>query len=376
MTITIGSDPEFLLVKNGSVTSAEYYEYFNSLHGPIGMDGAGTPIEIRPRPVPVSDIGIMFQEIQSIFSKIANFCYKNKMDLYAGAGYNGGYPPIGGHIHFGGEEMKKRRRKMLNLLDCYFTPLSNFFISLSDLADRLESGYGQIGSYETKVWGFEYRTPYSFLLSPFTTKALFALAALIAYHSKKLKVDQKLVSDVHTWYDDYLSTTFHYRLYKRIKPVILNLMKYGSPNPEFNSYILSMFSLIEQRRRVRNYSVLHNFGFTKNNIRITNLIFSNDDYMCDIEEIIKKHFKKELQEKIFLYGVAKRPIEEYEETQQECLFLSDALPGVEGMKYVHDTFGSGESHTNSIGLSHPLRVAIKNGDAKYKKILINYLKKL
>ena len=71
-TITIGTDPEFLLLdKNGSICDASKHEFFSSTSptSKIGCDGSQTPVEIRPSPVPITNIGLLFNDIKIILSR-------------------------------------------------------------------------------------------------------------------------------------------------------------------------------------------------------------------------------------------------------------------------------------------------------------------
>ena len=46
---------------------------------------------------------------------------------------------------------------------------------------RKKTGYGQLGAYETKSYGFEYRTPASWLYSENNARSILCLSYTLAY---------------------------------------------------------------------------------------------------------------------------------------------------------------------------------------------------
>lgn len=384
MKITIGTDPEFLLVnKWNDVERADHYSFFGGTgrNVKIGRDGAGRPVEIRPNPAKITNIEPLLIEIEVLLKQISIFCNENKFRLFGGATFDRKHP-IGGHIHFGHPDLvyngsnrhNNNMLKLIDLLDIYFTPITNFFIPRSNISSRSSSGYGKPGQFETKTYGFEYRTPYSFLLSPFLTRAFFSLAALIANNYKKVKVDHLLVSRVKDYYNNGLPDSQLINLYKSAKPKILKMMSYNSPNPQNNAHIISLFSLIEQKKKCACLNVLQNYKlltFGKEG----EIQFSGDDYMRDLWSILRDQLSLKVPEFLYVYGVKKRNTTTY----GKKVWISEGLPLPTNVpadiKVGYKTFGVGTCHQNSIGLSYELRK-----DMYYKgngrSFLVNYINEI
>jgi hypothetical protein len=81
---------------------------------------------------------------------------------------------IGGHTHFSTESTTE----IIEALDCVLGSLSNCIDDKIQKQKRERSGYGKRGAYRKKHYGFEYRTPGSFLLSPSVTLVHLTLAKL------------------------------------------------------------------------------------------------------------------------------------------------------------------------------------------------------
>ncbi len=81
---------------------------------------------------------------------------------------------IGGHTHFSLEPSPK----VIAALDLVLGSLSNCIDDKQQRQKRERSGYGKKGAYRKKSYGFEYRTPGSFLLSPSVSLVHLTLAKL------------------------------------------------------------------------------------------------------------------------------------------------------------------------------------------------------
>ena len=289
--ITIGTDPEFALIdsRSGGIKGANSYSFFASSNSTakIGCDGAGTPVEIRPSPVKITETNLMIDEIYNIFYRIAKFCKPKGLIIQGGAmGGNKASLPIGSHIHFGGAEflprkkgghdryhrldhltIQEKRTKLTKCLDTYLVPIMNFFIPNIEIHNRRKSGYGNLGECRTQPWGIEYRTPYSFLLTPLLTAGIYSLASLIAFNYKKIVPNKNLYFESVLYYDNLAnpsrSLKIQRKVYKKIKPMLLQLMSNNSPNVALNSQIISLFNLIEQKKTCKNRNVLANYDFGK-----------------------------------------------------------------------------------------------------------------
>jgi len=143
--VLIGADPEFELVKNGEIIEASKLIYDTDERSkPIGLDGSGDQVEIRPEP------GSPRKVIKSIRKLIKEFSdgYKN-YDLTD----SGDIYPLGGHIHVGIGEKYYPPSSLITLLDDFIgRPTTN-------LSGEARDGYGDLGDVRAQPHGFEYRTP-------------------------------------------------------------------------------------------------------------------------------------------------------------------------------------------------------------------------
>ena len=143
--VLIGADPEFELIRNGKIVEASDLIYDDDeCSNPIGLDGSGDQVEIRPKP------GSPRKVIKNIRTLIKEFSdeYKN-CDLTD----SGDMYPLGGHIHVGIGEKYYPPSSLITLLDDFIgRPTTN-------LSGEARDGYGDLGDVRAQPHGFEYRTP-------------------------------------------------------------------------------------------------------------------------------------------------------------------------------------------------------------------------
>jgi hypothetical protein len=142
--IAFGADPEFELIDSRSrrvVSASGIIAGGTDSRCKIGKDGAGNQVEIRPEPS--SDIEKFIIEFKSVLKQFAT--------MYPGYSLSaqGDRFALGGHIHVSVPSSKG----VLRLLDNW---IGRYVIDLSGSA---RGSYKKLGAYETKPWGFEYRTP-------------------------------------------------------------------------------------------------------------------------------------------------------------------------------------------------------------------------
>ncbi|MCD6124308.1 hypothetical protein J7J62_03955 [bacterium] len=142
VNITLGCDPEFMLKKRTWIRARDFYD---TLENEIGCDGAGTQLELRPSPH--SNPAIVIRNIKKLLRKVKNDGFDIQIADEA---------PLGGHIHVGFKF--NGRSKAIRPSDELLTAYDDF---LGKRTNKLcyREGYGYLSSYETKDWGFEYRTP-------------------------------------------------------------------------------------------------------------------------------------------------------------------------------------------------------------------------
>jgi len=142
-SITVGADPEFEVIdSSGRVVSASgIVKGGTDPRQEIGRDGAGSQVELRPKPE--SDLWKFIGNVRSLLKKFAEeypgYRLSTQGDVY----------PLGGHIHLS-------------------VPVNNDIIRILDnwigdkvihLSGKARGSYKKLSAYETKPWGFEYRTP-------------------------------------------------------------------------------------------------------------------------------------------------------------------------------------------------------------------------
>lgn len=226
---TIGCDPELIMAKNGRIIPADSYLEFKSS---FGTDGCDAVTELRP--------GYDSNPI-ALTAKIKKILDYGAGQIPADVGlYSGHFQydyPIGGHIHIG---MSMESRFIIMNMNIALEALSNCIDDIAQRDERRSSGYGQIGDYRENNWGFEYRTPGSWLLSPATTLSYLTMAklAVLAYTEQKDRLkpvvsldtihsiygDKKLLENIGTIYEDTLKIPIPDDCVKGIK-VIQELIK-------------------------------------------------------------------------------------------------------------------------------------------------------
>ena len=144
VTLTLGGDPEFeVLDQSGELVRAS--DYF-SFEGSIGTDGAGSQLELRPRPSTTPE-GFV-ENVRPLVAKVANMGFILSTI--------GDHHPLGGHIHFGcsdPEVLIENVEDFLYVLDPFLG------IPLRETNGRARGGYDVLSAWEEKPYGWEYRTP-------------------------------------------------------------------------------------------------------------------------------------------------------------------------------------------------------------------------
>ena len=163
--LTIGCDPELVCRRNGRFTSARDYFKFSSS---MGLDGNEEIAEIRPG-YSTSPV-----DLTAKIRTVLEYGHEQNPDLEFYAGHYVDSYPIGGHIHLGVEASND----IIDGLDIVLSSLSNIIDDNEQVIKRRETGYGKKKAFNNKLYGLEYRTPGSFLISPTITLITFTLAKL------------------------------------------------------------------------------------------------------------------------------------------------------------------------------------------------------
>lgn len=167
MSLTIGADPELGIRLNGSHASARKFFKANSS---FGLDGCDSTAELRPG---YSESPL---DLTAKLRLIIEYGHKKYPELEFLSGHMVDGYTVGGHIHLG----TSPDDQLIANLDYILGALSDCLDDLDQREIRRDHGYGRKGAYRRKDYGFEYRVPGSWLLSPSTTLVTLSLAKLTA----------------------------------------------------------------------------------------------------------------------------------------------------------------------------------------------------
>jgi len=162
LTVSLGADPEFEVTQNGQVVKADTALMINNYTScDIGLDGAASQLEFRPKP------GTPQQVVKNIRHLAKKFSEKYpEFDLTdAGNRY-----PLGGHIHVGVGQPIDAPRELTMMLDDFIGRPT------IDLSGEARSSYKQLGQSRSQPHGFEYRsTPSAVFQNPRMTHITLTL---------------------------------------------------------------------------------------------------------------------------------------------------------------------------------------------------------
>lgn len=163
--ITLGCDPELVCRLNGNFQYAS--DYFCS-RSSFGLDGNENIAELRPG---YSESPI---DLTAKIKTILNYGNEKFPELEFISGHYADDEPIGGHIHISVEPTDE----VINSLDTVLHSLSECIDDKYQKTLRTNTGYGKRKAHSKKYYGFEYRTPGSWLLSPSIALVTLTLAKL------------------------------------------------------------------------------------------------------------------------------------------------------------------------------------------------------
>ncbi|AWB44894.1 hypothetical protein DCC85_12130 [Paenibacillus sp. CAA11] len=236
--VRVGLDPEFILFdpKSGKVIPASR---FLGRQGRAGCDAVWIrgkcyyPVA-ELRPAPATHPSALFRQLRASMALAAREIEDTSLHWYAG-----GMPleglPLGGHVHLSGVPFSP---ELLRALDNYLALLVAVLEDSRSLKRRPR--YGFLGDFRLQPHGgFEYRTLPSFLVSPMVTKAVIALAFLIANQYGKLK--QRPLQDIH------IQKAFYQGEREKLRTAVLPLLQELETLDECEqhaAYIRPMFAAV------------------------------------------------------------------------------------------------------------------------------------
>ena len=151
------------------VHACEDYEYngrcpmsTNAYSAPFGCDGASDTAEFRPEPA--TDPETAAQNCITLVRDSVYLLEDNEVDAWAGGSAKN--QTLGGHIHFG----VPYDRGVIAPLDAFVGAPLHQVCPVEETRSR--GGYASFGAIETKPYGFEYRTPPSWLVAPWLVRAV------------------------------------------------------------------------------------------------------------------------------------------------------------------------------------------------------------
>jgi hypothetical protein len=286
-----------------------------SLTTQLGCDGNSRIAEIRPNYSynPLEHASNIKKIVKRLMRKMSS--KDAALNAYAGNGFGSA---TGGHIHFGIQldSYTKQIISFLDLMSIFLLPLENKRLAKKR---RKRSGYGHLGAYELKSYGFEYRTPASWLYSESITKSILSLAHTMAYefinnreHAIKMMMTFKNrfnMVDINGRFNNAESRTFiinNFNFYKYFMKNVRKMIEYQNYKP----YIESLFSLHVLKKKFKETSGIRAGWGSSNKIFYCLFRFSNDDYLDEIKCLIgacnleSKDDKSE-DKNIFVFGLAR-----------------------------------------------------------------------
>jgi len=169
MPIMIGADPEFEIRRNGRMVEAHNLIRDPRRSAQIGLDGATSTGELRPRPGNAEQVAA---NLDRLIGRLASIIPGSDYQVVAGSGVD---LPLGGHVHFSGVEVTQG---LLDALDKFISePLNQ---KSSGAASRHTRGYGRPGMYRPQPHGWEYRTPCSWIVSPSVALGVLTIAEVLS----------------------------------------------------------------------------------------------------------------------------------------------------------------------------------------------------
>jgi len=194
----LGADPEFALcLPHSSAHSTALARFFSEDDsrntGLMGTDGCGRILELRPEPD--ENPLVVVNRIREILLSFAN-TRPILQDYIWKAGSRINRDTLGGHIHFGFEKEGDGYQAwqgnfplnielfMFNL--AYFVGIPCTLVEKSRDARFRRRYYGQGLDYRIQLHGLEFRSPSSWLSSPYAAAAALCLSKVVGYELFKI----------------------------------------------------------------------------------------------------------------------------------------------------------------------------------------------
>ena len=173
--VKVGLDPEFLLFdRHGGFVPARDIFGSGSTGEDVGVDECDNTGELRPQEGTPAKV---IKNTTNLLAKLGSKIKSRELLVYAGASAytDDDYEdvPLGGHIHFNVPYCED----FVEALDAFIgVPM----LRMADSDRRDDDEYGELSAWESKPYGFEYRTPPSFIGKPDLFAGVIAVAYCVA----------------------------------------------------------------------------------------------------------------------------------------------------------------------------------------------------
>ena len=191
--VTIGADPEFLLWRRAG--RRDFIHARDVLRevtvrgvGNFGLDGHSSTGELRPNHN--EDPLVVVENCRKLITKLRQHLIDGGHPTFMTAGSGRGTEPCGGHIHIGHEMFLRginaKVRECASRFDKFLgLPLALISENTTFQNRVVANNYGQLGQVDdrgvrSQTWGFEYRTPPSWLHSQEMAAACLCIAKVVA----------------------------------------------------------------------------------------------------------------------------------------------------------------------------------------------------
>ena len=243
--VKVGLDPEFLLFdRHGGFVPARDIFGRSSTGDEVGVDECDNTGELRPKEGTPAKV---IKNTTDLLTKLGSKIKARELLVYAGASTyaDDNYEdiPLGGHIHFNIPYCED----FVEALDAFIgVPM----LRMADSDRREDDEYGELSEWESKPYGFEYRTPPSFIGKP----DLFGGVIAVAYCVARTWVAYKK-SVGNTWeYNDVPLIEDYQKLvcYKRYDKQIENFLAYVNEGKSIEEYnVLAAWEINTNLSKVR-----------------------------------------------------------------------------------------------------------------------------
>jgi hypothetical protein len=346
MAIQIGCDPEFLLMSGNSRVNVDFFKTTD--HGEIGSDHGSRVGELRPKHGHPKDVA---ENIRNLILKLKTSVQNDRYRFASsnikmiGGGGNVAGESIGGHIHLSGtgfcyqsfNEYKCKCKRGFSFEQTHEDRLIlalDFFIGRR--MKRVQGGkrgnnrYGQPADVRAQAWGFEYRTPPSWLSEPKLTESTLAIAYLIA----------KIWSVKPTAFDELLSQR---KMARKIDYTKLIIETGDYDREYFTAQIENFRNIIFDK--TYDMSTVNCFEtWSASNATVAAIKTSIELMICQIKVIDNAHFESEVVAKICQFV-----------TSEVKIYICE---GAYAPHYMRQTKSS-RLRTNTIYISKELRPFLK-----------------